>query len=178
LWQLATVFVEITLRRRGPDSLPDSAFLVAVVLIVDLLVYLVELGFYGGIDQIDLLLFAVDAILFFIFTYAMLGFFRLERRFRQTVVAVLAADVIITLSFLPIAAFGTMTGQDLLAEPFLILRIGFLFWMIYVSATIYARSLSQPLIVGLGFEILYICLSLFIALFLTADVNALDPPAG
>lgn len=178
VWQLAAAFAEIALRRRGPDSLPDSGFLVALALVVDLLVYLVEVGFYGGVDQLGLLLFAVDTILLFLFVYSVLAFFRLERRFRQTIAAMLGVDIVITLCFLPFAAFGALSGQDLLSEPFLLLRLVFVFWLIYVSAAALARSLNQPLIVGLGFEILYICLSLFIVFFLSADVNALDAPAG
>jgi hypothetical protein len=178
VWQLAAAFAEIALRRRGPDSLPDSAFLLALVIIVDLAVYLVEIGFYGGIDRMGLVLFASDLLLLLVFVYAVLAFFRLERRFRQTVTAILGADIIISLSFLPIAAIATMAGLSVMSEPLVIVPLVFLFWQIYVSATILARSLSQPLIVGLGFEILYLCVTLFIAVLLTADASALDSTAG
>jgi len=178
VWQLAAAYAEIALRRRGPESLPDSAFLVAITLLVDFAAYLVELGFYGGIDGIGLVLYAADTALLFALVFGVLAFFRLERRFRQTMAALLGADVIITLAFLPIAALGTMTGQDLLADPFLWLRVGFLFWMIFVGATILARSLNQAFIVGLGFEILFICLTQFIAFALLADTNTLEAVPG
>jgi len=179
VWQIATAFAEIALRRRGPESLPDSGFLVVLALLIDLAVYLVELGFYGGVSRLNLMLFAVDAVLMFTFVYAVLAFFRLERRFRQTVTAMLAADIVITLGFLPIAALAVLTGQDLQqAGPFLLLSLGFEFWLIYVCATILARSLSQPLIVGLGFEILSICLALFIISTLATDVSALNTASG
>lgn len=178
MWQLAAAFAGIALRRRGPESLPDSGFLVGLVLIIDLAVYLVEIGFYGGIDQAGLMLFGIDMLLLFVFVYALLSFFRLERRFRQTITAILGADIIISLCFLPVASIVTLLGLSVTEEPFLVLPLVFLFWQIYVSATILARSLSQPLIVGLGFEILYLCLTLFIAVLLTAGPNALDTPAG
>jgi hypothetical protein len=145
VWQLATVFAEIALRRRGPESLPDSGFLVALVLIVDLAVYLVEVGFYGGVNQTFLLRYAVYTALMFLFVYTVLALFRLERRFRQTVSAFLGADIVITLGYLPIPAFGVLTGQDLQSAGFQLLSLVFAFWLIYVCATILARSLSQPL---------------------------------
>jgi hypothetical protein len=145
---------------------------------VDLAVYLVEVGFYGGVNQTYLLRYVVYTALMFLFVYTVLALFRLERRFRQTVSAFLGADIVITLGYLPIPAFGVLTGQDLQSAGFQLLSLVFAFWLIYVCATILARSLSQPLIVGLGFEILYVCVILFIDYTLTADVSALNTSPG
>jgi len=178
VWQLAAAYAEIALRRRGPESLPDSGFLVLVTLLADFAVNLVDLGFYRSINQLGLLVYMAEVLPLFVLVFGVLAFFRLERRYRQTMAALLGTDMIITLAFLPIAAFGTLTGLDMAAEPFALLRVAFLFWLIYASGTILARSLNQPVIVGLGFEILFICVSLFIVFALAAGSDSLEAVAG
>jgi len=147
---------------------------VVLALAANFCVGFVQSGFYGGMGLRGLLLFVLNAILMLVFVYGVLAFFRLERRFRQTVAALIGVDTVVTLCFLPIPALGTLAGADLTSEPFGVIQVGFVFWLIYISATILARSLSQSLLVGLGFEILYICLSLFIAVMLSPDISALD----
>lgn len=180
MWQLVAAFADIAMLRRGPDSLPDSGFLVAFVIIADFIVFLVELGFYGGIDPANVLLFAIEKVLLLSFTYVVLAFFRVERRFRQTATAILGADFFISLLFLPFAVAAAVFGADLPSEPMglTMLRLVSLLWLAYVSAAIMARSLSRPLLVGLLLEILYICLSLIIAVSLVGDVNNLNPPSS
>jgi hypothetical protein len=171
VWKLATAFAEVALRRRGPESLPDSTFLVIVLMAVDLSISIVALTLDGGLAGVELMLLAVNTALFLLFTYAVLTFFKLERRFRQTVSAILGADIWITLAYLPLALLGLGFGLELATPPFAWVQIAVYAWAVYISAWVLARSLSQPLIVGFMFEILYVLTWLSIS-------DALVPPAA
>lgn len=177
MWSLATAMTEIALRRRGPESLPDSTFLVLFLLVVDIFVTLVSLLLSQSVSRVTLILLASDAVLSFAFVFAVLTFFRLERRFRQTVSAMLGADIIISLAFLPIGAVGLAMGLEPLASPLLGARLIFYFWYVFIAASILARALSQPFFVGLMFEILYVLTSLSIGDFLAPAADVLPTEA-
>lgn len=184
MWQLATAFAEIALRRRGPESLPDSAFLLLLVLAADVAVSLVSETIVGGLTSLDLVLLSSNILLSLAFTFAALTFFKLERRFRQTASALLGTDVFITLVYLPFAAGARLSGIDLsdvdaLGEsPFLWIWLVFFFWSIYVYAFVLARSLSQPLLVGIMFAILYLLTWLGIVDLFIVDTDPAGQGAG
>ena len=62
MWQLASAVGEIVLRRRGPESLPDSNFLVAFLLVISVLLSLVALFLYGQLTILKLEEFAAQVI--------------------------------------------------------------------------------------------------------------------
>jgi len=166
-----TAVAEIALRRRGPDSLPDSAFLVSFLLALQILVSLAKaLVLFGGLTPQFLIRFSADIVLFFAFVYAVLSFFRLERRYRQTLSAVLGVDIVISLAFLPVGVAGVALGFDIVDFPFVWISLAFDFWFIFIAGSILARSLSQPLIVGVMLEILLVLTSMNIG-------QLLAPPA-
>ena len=171
MWKLAAAFAEVALRRRGPETLPDSTFLVVVLVLADAMVSILALTLDAGLSGLDLLLLAVNTGLFLAFTYAVLTFFKLERRYRQTVSAILGADIWITLVFVPLALVGLGMGLDLSQPPFGWVQLAFWIWAVFISAWVLARSLSQPLIVGFMFEVLYILTWLSIR-------DVLAPPAA
>lgn len=163
MWQLATAFAEIALRRRGPESLPDSTFLVLALLAARFVVALFDLVMVGAVNGVNLIYLILDAALWLAFVFAILRFFKLERRYRQTIAATLGAQLAIYLAYLPIAFGALILGFELTEMPFYWVRlIILLFWTEFVAAWVLARALSQPLIVGLMFEILYVLTSLSI----------------
>jgi hypothetical protein len=167
MWQLAAAFAEVALRRRGPETIPDSSFLVLGLLAADMLVTVLYLALPDGLSAMDFALLTADIALFFPFVYAVLAFFKLERRYRQTVSAILGADICITLAYLPFEVAGLVLRVNIESPPFSWLWAGFFFWSAFITASVLARSLSQPLIVGLMFELLFILTSLSIRDFLT-----------
>jgi hypothetical protein len=114
---------------------------------------------------------AADTLLVFAFVYAVLSFFRLERRYRQTLSALLGADILISLAFLPVGVIGVGLGFDIFEDPFVWVTRGFYLWSVFISASILARSLSQPLIVGFMFEILFVLTSLNVGELLTPSAE-------
>lgn len=156
VWQLATAFGEIAIRRRGPEILPDSNFLLASLLVIYVVANFVDFLFYGIMTGRSLLHLAAQLTLLLAYVFAVLTFFKLERRYRQTLSAILGANIFIFCMFIPIALAALLLGLDLEARPFIALRIGMLFWAIFIEAFILARALSQPFILGAMFEILYV----------------------
>jgi hypothetical protein len=178
VWQLARAFIEITLRRRGPDSLPDSTFLVAFAIAVDAVVKLVAKALLDELSGMDFLLLATDIALLLAFVFSVLSFFKLERRYRQTVAAFFGADVVISVVFLPLALLLFGFGLDASSTEFLWLSIIEFLCMLVVGSWIFARSLSQPLIVGVMFTILYYLTLLGLIDFLIPDPETLGVATG
>jgi hypothetical protein len=169
---------EIALRRRGPDSLPDSGFLVVALLTVYVLVSLfVTVALVGGISLLVVARLAVDTALVLAFVFAGLSFFRLERRYRQTVSAMLGADIVISLAFLPVGFVGIALGFNVLEEPFIYISLAFRLWSIFIAASILARSLSQPLIVGFMLEILLVLTSINVGQLMTPPAEQVSAEA-
>ena len=171
MWQLASVIGEIALRRRGPDSLPDSTFLTGLLLTIFVLVSLVYLLIHGGLSWLSLGNLGAQLGLLFGFVFAALTFFKLERRYRQTVSAILGVNILVLLVYLPLALGGLALSVDLEGMPFVWVRLALFFWSVIMEAQIFARSLSQPLILGFMFEILYVIPSLSISEFFSAAVD-------
>lgn len=163
MWQLASAIGEIALRRRGPESLPASTFLVTGLLVVYVLVSLVYLALHENVTSLSLANLAAQIVLVFGFVFAVLAFFKLERRYQQTMSAMLGVNVVILLTYLPFAFGGLALNLDLAAAPFFWFRIGLALWSIFIEASIFARVLNQPLMLGLMFEMLYVVPSLNIS---------------
>jgi len=156
VWQLASVIGEIALRRRGPESLPDSTFLTGLLLMVFVTVSLFYLLLQGGFGWLGFGNLAAQLVLVFGFVFAVLTFFKLERRYRQTVSAILGVNIVVSLVYFPVALGGLALGIDLEGMPFSAIRYGFILWSVIMEAHIFARALSQPLLLGFMVELLYV----------------------
>lgn len=168
MWQLASVVGEIVLRRRGPDSLPDSGFLVAFLLGISVILSLVALFLYGRLNIVHLQDFAAQVVLIFAFVFAVLAFFKLERRYRQTMSAILGVSIFFLLIRIPLALGWLALNLEFTeSEVFLSIDLALLLWSIVIEASIFARALSQPFVLGLMIEILYVLTSLSITRYLT-----------
>ena len=162
VWQLMAAMGEIAVYRRGPESLPDSSFLLGLLLVVDLILGLGDLALYGSLNAVGLMLLATHTVLLFAFVFALLMFFKLERRFRQTMSALLGVDVVVYFVFFPVALVGLALNLDLESQQFFSFRLVLYIWWFVVAAMVLARSLSQSLILGFMFAILYFLTSLSI----------------
>lgn len=167
MWPLAAAFVEITLHRRGPESLPASRFLFGFVLVCYVSMGLLVLGLRGAFSPLQLLIFCGDLALYLAFVFAVLRFFKLDRRFRQTAIALLGSDIVINACSLPLALVGQMTGAATDSGPLLWVFFGLLLWWIDVAGFVLSRALNQPYIVGLMLVILYVMTSFSLQDYLT-----------
>lgn len=163
MWQLASAIGEITLRRRGPEALPDSRFLTGLLLSSYVLVHLIYFSLHAGVTWLALGNLVAQIAFAFVFIYAVLTFFKLERRYRQTMSAFFGINVVVVLVYLPIAIGALALNFDLAGRGFQSVRLGFLLWSVVIEAHIFARALSQPLILGFMFAILYVLPSMSVS---------------
>ena len=171
MWQLARVLGEIALRRRGPDSLPDSSFLLGMLVVLYVMVSALDFLIYDAFNFRTLTHLTAQMVLLLGYVFAVLAFFKLDRRYRQTLSAILGANIIIYCIYFPIAIAAILLEFDLQTNPMVALRFAFWFWSIFIEAFIFARALSQPMLLGFMFEILYVLPSLSISEYFAQTVE-------
>lgn len=153
--RLFLAFVDIMLHRRGPDSLPSSQFLLWSLLAMSLVADVVILWLAGRSGR----WFAVNVLILGLnvwFVWALLRTFNRQPRFRQTMTALLGANVILTALQAPIvpllrapdAQSGAMTMPWLLAVLALV-------WAIDISAFVFSRALERPYLLCLAIVVGY-----------------------
>jgi hypothetical protein len=157
MWQLASAIGNIALRRRGPESLPESSFLVGLLLGILFLLTLLAWSLTDGLSIVNFQRLTAQTVLLFAFVFAALTYFKLERRYRQTISAILGVNILVLLVYFPFVLGGVALNIDLMeADFFVSLRIALFLWSVVMEASIFARALSQPLILGFMVEILYV----------------------
>jgi len=157
MWQLAAVIGDIALRRRGPESLPESSFLVGFLFSVLVLLTVISWWLTNGLSVVNFERLAAQTALLFAFVFAVLAYFKLERRYRQTLSAILGINILVLLVYFPFVIGGLLMNLDIdTANFFISLRIALFLWAVLMEAAIFARALSQPLILGFMVEILYV----------------------
>lgn len=162
MWPLTSAFIEIALHRRGPQDLPASRFLMLVLLIVYFPVGTMVLFLRGSMDTFQFGYLIADTVLYLAFIFAVLRFFKRDRRFIQTVCALLGTDVFINAVSAPFALAGRISGVSEEESVLIWVYLVLFFWWIDVAGYILAKAIDQPYIVGLMFVILYVMTSLSI----------------
>jgi hypothetical protein len=155
--RLILAFVDIMLHRRGPDSLPSSQFLLWLVLAASLaadalVLWLAKLP--GRWVAVAVLVLALNVW----FVWALLRTFNKQPRFRQTMTALLGANVILTVLQAPLVSVlveappdpqsSTMTLPRLLAALLVL-------WTIDISAFVFSRALERPYLLCVAIVIAY-----------------------
>jgi hypothetical protein len=160
------VFLQIALRRRGPEDLPDSRFL----LLMAGLAYVVTQAFlavpvYHSALEIggSLLL---DLLLLYGCLWGLLRFTGNKPRFRQTLTAIFGTSSLLSVCMLPINYWFPLSSWLGLSvdptKPPLVIAIGalaILVWWLVVNGHIFSRALSAPMAVGLAIAVGYYLLS-------------------
>jgi len=153
--RLILVFVDIMLHRRGPQDVPSSPFLFWLLLATSLGVELAVTLWAGG----SVLAVAVAVLVTGLnvwFVWALLRLFNHQRRFRQTMTALLGADTILSLLHAPFIPFLEVPDpeQPVLTIPVLVTTFVFL-WAIDINAFVFSRALARPYFLCLAIVIAY-----------------------
>ena len=155
--RLIFAFVDIMLHRRGPESLPSSQFLLWALLAAVVAADIIVLWLAGRSAR----WFAVDVLVVGLnvwFVWALLRTFNRQPRFRQTMTAMLGADVLLTVLDAPLVATLVETPPDpqnpTLTLP-LLLSLLINFWAIDISAFVFSRALERPYLLCLAIVIGY-----------------------
>jgi hypothetical protein len=153
-------FFEITLHRRGPDSLPASGFLFGLVLIVYVLVTWFTQILPAPLEH-PLLFLLVDLAIDIAFIWSLLRAFEHERRFLQTAIAFFGVWTLLNLLGTPLMLWlrTVQPDQPEAALP-TVLAVLLIIWKIDVSGFVIARALGRSYVLGVAIMLGYLLLSL------------------
>jgi hypothetical protein len=161
--RLILAFVDIMLHRRGPEHLPSSTFLVWSLLIVSVLVELAISFANEGTVRFAAVSMLI-ALLDIWFVWALLRTFNKQRRFRQTMSALLGAETMLNLIGAPLAPLLTAsaaeadaTGNVEFTLPLLITALLGVWW-IDIGAFVFSRALERPYVLCVAIMIGYVLL--------------------
>lgn len=155
--RLIFAFVDVMLHRRGPEDLPSSKFLVWALLAVSVAVELAVLAANGRGGRAVAVTFLV-AFLDVWFVWALLRAFGHERRFKQTMTALLGAETILNVlgaPLVPLVAAAAATPQPQFTLPFILTALLGV-WSIDVGAFVFARALGRPYALCVAIMIAYV----------------------
>ena len=153
--RLFYAFLDIMLHRRGPDSLPSSQFLLWSLLVLAIVVDVVVTWWAGGsgrVVAVDLLVTGFNVW----FVWALLRMFNRQGRFRQTMTALLGADVILTFIQAPVLPLLDVSDPQnpALTLPLLLTVIVFV-WAVDINAYVFSRALERPYLLCVAIVIGY-----------------------
>lgn len=160
MFALLEAFFQIAMRRRGPEDLPDSSFLLYASLAAYMLAQVpVALEFYGR-SMSSLLAILADTGLLALVFWLPLQFTRRTGRYRRTMTALAGTGALLSLVQAPLVFFSGMAstaGQPPVGATLGLLLL--LIWSIVVQAHIAARALSSTFWVGLAVALVYFAVS-------------------
>jgi hypothetical protein len=153
--RLIFAFIDIMLHRRGPDSMPSSSFLLWLLLAVSLGVH-AGLNLWAGGDSrvvaVDVLILGLDVW----FVWGLLRMFNKQPRFRQTMSALLGADIVLSVLYAPV--LPRLAEQDPenpeLTLPVLLTVAAFA-WAIDINSFVFSRALERPYLLCMAIVIGY-----------------------
>ena len=158
--RLILAFVDIMLHRRGPEDLPSSTFLVWSLLAVSAGV---ELGVLFANDggaraaAVTVLVQLLDVW----FVWALLRTFNKQRRFRQTMSALLGTETVITLAGAPLvpllSASVSASAEPQITLPLLLTALLGV-WSIDIAAFVFSRALERPYLLCVAIMFGYVLL--------------------
>jgi hypothetical protein len=153
--RLIFAFLDVMLHRRGPDSIPSSRFLLWSLLAVSFSMRIAISGWAGGDARaaaVDVLVLGLDVW----FVWALLRTFNKQQRFRQTMTALLGADIILSILYLPVLPWiGAQDPQNpALTIPVLLTVLAFV-WAIDINSFVFSRALERPYLLCMAIVIGY-----------------------
>ena len=152
---LLKLFWNICLFRQGPQDIPASTFLLRLLIIlyaiVNSIILLLESGW-----QIMLLQLPLQLVLMTGFFWGLLRLYNQQKRYPQTISALLGCDVLISLcAFPPLIWMITVPTNNF---SFL-LMLGIMVWQLAVIGHIVRQALSQHFYFAIGLAVVYVILS-------------------
>jgi hypothetical protein len=155
VWRVGLVFVDISLHRRGPDVLPASQFLLGLVLVAYFVVGLATLSTESS-PVVGFALLIVDRLLYLGTVWIVLEAVGKPRRFTQTAIALVGADIFFNLVSVPLLLWDqhVQAPPEHVTPPQLLIVL-LILWSIDVGGFILSRAMAKPYIVGLSVVIVY-----------------------
>jgi hypothetical protein len=157
---LVEAFLQIALRRRGPEDLPDSQFLLAIALAGYVAAQLPIAVLLFGWSGPALLAVVADAALLAGFFWLPLWYTGRLSRYRRTLTALAGTGALLALPQAPLVLASRM-AQEAGAIPALptVGLLALLAWTIVVQAHVASRALSTGFGIGLAIALGYFIIS-------------------
>jgi hypothetical protein len=155
LWRLSLIFADIALHRRGPEQLPSSRFLFALLLAVFVVVNIAATQIVESLPRAAAMVL-FDTALYVGFFWVLLTGFGYSARFLQTVSALLGAETLLTLIGIPVlmmAGFENGEAQTPNVGTWLFLLL--ILWSIDVAGFVTSRALQLPYFLGVLIVLVY-----------------------
>ena len=160
MFKLLNLFLEIALLRKSPKDIPASLFLQYLIVAIYLFISFLMLFMSASWRQ-ALLGVIVELIFIAIFCKLTLFWGKKIARYRQTFIALLGVDALISFCAFPaLATLNTPMPENssffLLA---LLISIILILWHWITAGHIFRHALSESFVFGLGVALLYLILS-------------------
>jgi hypothetical protein len=159
--ELFWVFFDIVRRRRGPEDLPASGFLLFATLFGYVVISVATILFYSN-GVADLLgQVTLDLALLFGYSGLLLLIYRKMPRFQQTMTALLGTGILLATIALPLVVWLQLATSDTAASIPALLMYLVVLWSISVMGHIMQRALDIPFIGGVVIAVAYFAVSVF-----------------
>ena len=164
---LVKTLMEIVLLRKGPDSIPRSAVLLIMIVVLWLFSSLAVLALIEQFDESDFLLGLFTALVGILCYAAVVVISGHSPRVLQTVSAVLGCGALISLAFVAeFVLFTPFLGQSISG----IVAQLILLWSVPVEGHIIARAIDRHWYVGI-----LIAISVFVLQFVIYNIVSVAP---
>ncbi|HZF17269.1 MAG TPA: hypothetical protein VE046_15130 [Steroidobacteraceae bacterium] len=147
--ELARIFFNIALLRRGPQDLPASKFLLGALLLVSGLVNLAVALAFELDTRLMLARFALAAVLSLVLTIAILSVASRPQRFLQTATALIGAELV-TVPLALLLFILAKPYHDFTHHPPWLQFLDGLYeaWNIVIAGYVYRMALERSLLAG------------------------------
>jgi hypothetical protein len=157
---ILSAFLEIALRRRGPEDLPDSGFLLLIAGVAYVLTqaFLAASSYSSPLPLAGSL--ALDLALLCGCLWGLLGLAGHAARYRQTLTAVFGTSALLGVCMLPFNWWISLVAEP--GKPAVGPTIGLLAvvsWSLVVNGHIFSRALSASFPAGLAIAVAYFFLN-------------------
>ncbi|MDH3587871.1 MAG: hypothetical protein OEQ74_00570 [Gammaproteobacteria bacterium] len=168
---LVRPFLLIVAHRAGPEHLPASRFLLALVVAGHISIYLAGMLALDVAPPRAVMLPFLDAATQAAFFSALLMGLGLQERLLQTLTAVFGADIVLNTVSVPLALFGTAEPGAPGASVIALVTIVVMLWSLGVKGHILRHAAGFPYFVGVA-----IALGFFVG-FLALDIALYGTPS-
>jgi hypothetical protein len=153
---LLETFLQIIMRRRGPEDLPDSQFLLVATLLAYMLAQVPVAAALYGWSTTSLQAILLDAALLMVCFWLLMKATGRIARYRRTMTALLGTGTLLAFVQAPLVLLSKFTGVA--GQPPMGPALGLLalvIWSIIVQAHIASRALSTSFGIGLLVALAY-----------------------
>lgn len=157
---ILAAFLQIALRRRGPEDLPDSRFLLWMAGAVYVLTQAALAASVYATPMALVRSLVLDLLLLCGFLWGLLRLAGHTARYRQTLTAVFGTGALLSACMLPFNYWLNVAAEP--GKPLLAPTIGLLAvvsWSLVANGHIFARALSRPFVAGLAISVAYFFLN-------------------